>query len=436
MMRQMTGKGQKKYFRAAIALLVLLLAGVSCMMPLNGSANDEIDKILKERKKLEVNAGNLKKQLKAYQDKLKKASQQEKQSLDAVRNFNTQITLLKELIEKNNERLNVQDRQIKLLQSQLEDNRSRHERIADDFSKIAVNVYKNGRGRDMELLFASTSFNQAIVRSQYIGLFSGAVESTVKDLQRTARKLEENRENLEKSYRERESMLKEQEGQMTSVSSKKKEKEVVLNTLKKDKQKFSREIQSNQKKLKQLQAKIEELIKAEQIAIEKERERQRLEAERRRLAGQAPLIDSLDKELGLLSVDFDKAQGLLSWPVQNGVITRKFGNIKDPDLNIVTTSNGVDISVPVGTPVKTVSGGIVSQITYMPTYGNIVLIRHANSYLTVYANLSRITVAKSDLVRSNEVIGTTGPLPEGGSMVHFELWKGKQKLNPELWLKK
>ncbi len=399
-------------------------------------ANDEIDRILKERKTLEKNVGSLKKQLKEYQDKLKKANKQEKQSLDAVRNFTTQITLLQELVEQNNEQLRVQDREIKVLREQLKDNNRHHERIVEDFQRIAVAVYKNGARQEVELLFASRSLNQAIMRSQYIGFFSRSVMKAVQDLQSIAAQLEENRKSLERSYRKKAGVLKEQKVQMTSVAKKKKQKEVVLDNLKKDKKKFAAGIQANQKKMQKLQAKIEELIQAEQVAVEKERERLRQEAERRRLAGESPPVDIAGAELASLSIDFDKAMGSLAWPVQNGVIIRKFGNNRDPDLNIVTTSNGVDISAGVGTPVKAVSGGIVSQVTYMPTYGNIVLIRHAKSYLTVYANLAKISVAKNDLVALGEVIGSTGPMPQGGSLVHFELWKGKVKLNPEQWLKK
>ena len=126
----------------------------------------------------------------------------------------------------------------------------------------------------------------------------------------------------------------------------------------------------------------------------------------------------------------------MPWPVENGVVVRKFGRIKDPDLNIVTTNNGIDISVSSGVPVRAVSGGKIAQIAYLPTYGNIVIIRHSKSYLTVYANLAKINVAKDDVVAAREIIGVAGSMPEGGSLVHFEVWKGKVKQNPQKWLKK
>ena len=413
-----------------IAMTVVLVPGLEAF------CNPEIDKILKERKKLEKDLTSLKSQLKEYQTKLKQTTKKEAQSIKALKNYNTQLKLLEQMIAKNNAKLHSQDMEIRLLKDQYAENQSRYERIVEDFRRISVAVYKSGSKHDIELLFAATSLNQAIVRSRYIGFFSEAVVKTVDNLQQTAKELEENRVALEESYRKRSGVVKDQQGQMKTFSKKKKEKQVVLNTLKKDKKKFTGEIQANRKKLQKLQVKIEELIKAEQIAIEKEKERQRLEAERRRKAGEVPVKDTSEADLAKISGDFDKAIGLLPWPVENGVVVRKFGKVRDPDLHIVTTNNGIDISVPSGAPVRAVSGGKIAQIAYLPTYGNIVIIRHAKSYLTVYANLAKVNVAKNDVVAGREVIGLSGPMPEGGSLVHFEIWKGKVKQNPQKWLKK
>ena len=414
----------------------LLVASISFLHGGDALSNPEIDRIAKERKKLEQDLTSLKKQLREYQAKLKKTSREEKRSLKALKNYNRQLRLLEEMIAKNNAKLRSQDMEIKLLKDHLEKNQRTYGKIVDDFRQIAVTVYKNGSKQDIELLFAATSLNQAIVRAKYIGFFSLAVEGLIDELKHTADKLRKNHLALEQSYRKRSGVVKEQQGQMKSFSKRKKEKENVLVTLKKDKKKFAGEIRANRKNLQNLQAKIEELIRAEQAAIEKERERERIEAERRRKAGQAPLPDVSEADLARISEDFDKAAGLLPWPVDKGVVVRTFGKVKDPDLNIVTTNNGIDISVSSGAPVRAVSGGKIARIAYLPTYGNIVIIRHVKSYLTVYANLAQINVAKNDVVATREVIGSSGPMPEGGSLVHFEIWKGKVKQNPLRWLKK
>ena len=145
--------------------------------------------------------------------------------------------------------------------------------------------------------------------------------------------------------------------------------------------------------------------------------------------------DIEETEIAKVSADFDSAVRHLPWPVVNGVVVRHFGSFKDKDLNIVTTSNGIDISVPVNSPVKAISGGKVAQIAYLPTFGNVVIIRHPKSYLTVYANLVRVSVAKGEVIKSGHSLGASAAMSEGGSVVHFEIWKGKLKQNPEKWLR-
>ncbi len=142
------------------------------------------------------------------------------------------------------------------------------------------------------------------------------------------------------------------------------------------------------------------------------------------------------RELEKVSVDFDNAAGSLPWPVRNGVVAHKFGSIEDKDLKIVTTNNGIDITVPVNTQVRAVSGGKVVQIAFLPTFGNIVIIRHPKSYLTVYANLGQLHVVKDDIIKSQQLVGLSGKMTEGGSVVHFEIWKGRVKQNPEKWLRR
>ena len=146
--------------------------------------------------------------------------------------------------------------------------------------------------------------------------------------------------------------------------------------------------------------------------------------------------DNAPDELERISADFDHAQGSLPWPVHNGVVAQRFGSQQDKDLKIVTTNNGIDISVPDNTQVRAVSGGKVAQIAFVPTFGNIVIIRHPNSYLTVYANLGQLHVAKNDLIKSQQLVGLSARSQEGRSVVHFEIWKGRVKQNPENWLRR
>ncbi|MEI6639657.1 MAG: peptidase M23 [Chlorobium sp.] len=496
-----------------IAVLLLLVGGMSLSTVAASPASSEISRIMKERAAVEENLRSLKEQLKEYQSKLHTTTRKESQSFKALENIRRQILVLEGIISQNQSYLEKIDRDIDHLQGELQGNRQKYGRVSDDFRRTAVSVYKYGGNRDIEHLFSAGSVNNALVRAQYMGFFTRGVRRHVDQLQQVADELETNRLALEQSYKQKAEVVKEQERQLKSWSVSKKEKEVVLDKLKKNKQEYAAQLADVQKKRRQLQSRIESLIIAEQRALEaeqerqrkiaeaqrlaakrleaqrqvkeqreaKRQERQRLEAQRReaqrataakeKVSGRASVAEKKERktetlkpeeetqpssvpptpapekrsvdvvrtmdspDLEKVSADFDKALGSLPWPVRNGVVARKFGTVEDKDLKIVTTNNGIDISVPANSPVRAVSGGKVVQIAFLPTFGNIVIIRHPKSYLTVYANLGQLQVAKDDLIKSQQLIGASGKMAEGGSVVHFEIWKGRVKQNPQKWLR-
>jgi septal ring factor EnvC (AmiA/AmiB activator) len=462
--------------KAAVALLLMLLPALGFPpVPAEGAppVNSEITRIMKERSEIEKTLRGLRQQLREYQSKLGIARRRESSSLKALENIRTQILLLEKMISENQNYLLKLDADISRIRKEYEGNRRRYGQVSDEFRKTAVSVYKYGGSRELEHLFASPSLHDALVRAQYMGCFSHAVRMNVDNLQDAAQKLQHNRAALEESYREKARKVEEQERQLKTYARSRKEKEDVLLQLKKNREEYAAQIDAAKKKRMQLQARIERLIMAEQRAVEAERERRRklLEAKRLQALKKPPVKEQVpgaepspekgepppsgtakqerrEKEsltvvpdqgtlaLERVSANFDKAYGSLPWPVQRGVVTRKFGTQQDRDLAIVTSSNGIDISVSPGTQVRAVSGGKVVQIAFLPTFGNIVIVRHPNSYLTVYANLGQLNVVRDELIKSQQLLGLSGRNPEGGSVVHFEIWKGRVKQNPEKWLRR
>ncbi|NTW57222.1 MAG: peptidoglycan DD-metalloendopeptidase family protein [Chlorobiaceae bacterium] len=474
--------------KAAVSFLLALLP-VFAVLPSTAqcapASGSEISRIMKERSEVEKTLHGLKEQLREYQNKLGQTSRQESRSLKALENIRKQILVLEKMIAENQNYLARLDADISRLRKEYEGNRTRYGQVSDEFRKTAVSVYKYGGSRDLEHVFASASLHDALVRAQYMGCFSGAVHRNVDNLQDAAVKLQNSRAALEESYRQKAVAVKEQQNQLKTYAASRKEKEGVLEQLKKNKQEYASQINAAKLKRSQLQSRIESLIMAEQRAIEMERIRRRKMLEAKRLAalkkappsppavkerpvaktrppspsqetpatGEAPPAKPAPPEsrpnesvtmvpdqgmidLERVSANFDKAYGSLPWPVQHGIVTRKFGTLADKELSIVTTSNGIDISVPASTPVRAVSGGKVVQIAFLPTFGNIVIVRHPNSYLTVYANLGQLNVVRDELIKSQQLVGLSGRNPDGGSVVHFEIWKGRAKQNPENWLRR
>ncbi|ACF11002.1 Peptidase M23 [Chlorobaculum parvum NCIB 8327] len=427
----------------------LFLVSALSLFPLSArAASAEMNKILKERKQVERTLSDLKKQLGEYQSKLKSTKKNEARSVADLKNIRKQILVYERLIKENQNLLTGLDQEIDALQQELAENRKNYHHVSSDFQRIAIAAYKRGGNRNAELIFSSHSVNDVVVRSRYVGFLSQAVRSKVGELQSSAQQMEASRARLQQSYQEKEKAMKSQQVELQGYASKKKEKEAVLTSLKKDKRTYANRIAGVRKKQRQMQQKIEALIMAQQELIRKEREaalrRQRLAEERRRAAAQKSgkkvtqpargPVDFTEEELKRVSANFD-AGSSLPWPVKNGVVVRKFGSSRDKELNIVTVSNGIDISVPAGTPVRSVSGGKVVQVAFLPTFGNVVIVRHPKSYLTVYANLTKVSVTAGEVIQSRQLLGSSAAMPEGGSTVHFEIWKGKVKQDPQKWLR-
>lgn len=104
-------------------------------------------------------------------------------------------------------------------------------------------------------------------------------------------------------------------------------------------------------------------------------------------------------------------------------ITSKFGYRTDPKTGKQNAfHNGIDLAVPVGTPIKSPMPGIVDAITSGGDGGNQVIVKHDNGFKTGYAHLSKQLVKKGDKVKQGDVIGLSGNTGKStGPHLHFTL---------------
>src|SRR4051812_7351750 len=120
------------------------------------------------------------------------------------------------------------------------------------------------------------------------------------------------------------------------------------------------------------------------------------------------------------------------WPVNGRVITA-FGPRPSGEQN-----DGINVSVPEGTPIKAAEDGVIAYAgNELKTYGNLVLVRHANGYVTAYAHASEIMVKRDDTVKRGQIIaksGQTGTV--NAPQVHFEIRKGSTPVDPAPFLNK
>ena len=118
------------------------------------------------------------------------------------------------------------------------------------------------------------------------------------------------------------------------------------------------------------------------------------------------------------------------WPVRGRIIAG-FG----PKPNGLQ-NDGINLAVPEGTPVKAAEDGVVAYAgNELKGYGNLVLLRHANGFVTAYANTSEILVKRGDTVKRGQVIAKSGQTGNVTSpQLHFEIRKGSTPVDPAQYL--
>ena len=132
---------------------------------------------------------------------------------------------------------------------------------------------------------------------------------------------------------------------------------------------------------------------------------------------------------------FERLKGALSWPLEGPVISR-YGKVVHPVYQTVTMNNGIDIGAKPGQEVRSVAAGTVIYTGSMRGLGRLVIVEHGDNYLTIYSNLEEISVSADQKVIAGTTLGRVGSAagPEG-TLLHFEIRKSTDSLDPIPWLR-
>ncbi|WP_050763528.1 LysM peptidoglycan-binding domain-containing M23 family metallopeptidase [Roseibium sp. TrichSKD4] len=126
----------------------------------------------------------------------------------------------------------------------------------------------------------------------------------------------------------------------------------------------------------------------------------------------------------------EPAGPMFRWPVRGRIIS-EFGPTAGGGRN-----EGVNLAVPAGTPVKAAADGTVIYAgNELKGYGNLVLVRHDDGWVSAYAHNSKLQVKRGETIRRGDVVanaGATGSVSQ--PQVHFELRRGNKPVNPMRYL--
>jgi murein DD-endopeptidase MepM/ murein hydrolase activator NlpD len=145
-----------------------------------------------------------------------------------------------------------------------------------------------------------------------------------------------------------------------------------------------------------------------------------------RLAQATATPEEAKPESPVKAADATGALPTFRWPVRGRVIT-SYGAKTNGKSN-----DGINVAVPEGTPVKAAEDGVVAYSgNELKGYGNLVLVRHSNGYVTAYAHASELMVKRGETIKRGQVIAKSGQSGEVGSpQLHFEIRKGSSPVDP------
>jgi len=389
----------------------------------------QTEDILKKESELSA----IKSEIKNLEKELIDKSAKEKKSFATVENLTKQSYLINKILTNLRSEIQSKDNEITKIENNISSIEAEIKILKENYAKYVVAVYKKGHYNELESLINSESLQQALMRNYYLQAFSRQREKDLNKLENKKDELAENRSLLEKEKKEKLVLVNNKDDERKALDKNLKEKRLVLNSIKKNKQELNKLLVAK----KESQKKVENII-ARLIEEEERRKEQLASLESSSEKGNKIRNEDtgFDYDLSTSSFSsFAEQKGRMIWPLHKGKVIRKFGENKNQLLKTVTLNYGIDIKADKDKNVRCVGEGVVAALDWLPGYGNVVIVSHKDGFRTVYGHLSEIFVKEGDKVKSGSVLAV---VDEGldGYVLHFEIWQGRDKQNPEQWLGK
>ena len=279
-------------------------------------------------------------------------------------------------------------------------------------------LYIHGRPTILETVLLADDWNNAIYRIKYLDVLAEYEKILRQEMKQTLVELSDEKIKLIFERNRKTNLLNEKKKEGSNLEQDKKERTSILSIIKRDKSKLEKSRSTKTQIITEMEVLIKKLYTDKEAMKKREAELARIRAEQNRAT----------------TGNFAKMKGRLPWPVQ-GQIIGKFGISRNPETGVVIENVGIDIKAKSGTPVKSVLDGVVSTITYIRGYGNLIIIDHGGGFSTVYAQIDDISVHENEYVQKGSTIATVvNPENNNPEILHFEVWGNQQKLNPQIWL--
>ena len=354
-----------------------------------------------------------------------------------INNINQQVVVLnKDILEKNTA--------ISLMSGELN-------KLKVQYSKTLLFLYKNMPDENIiSYILNANSINDAYNRYLLFKKYNEYNEKQSLKITSSIQNLNEKITALNIAKEEKTTMMANEKDQKAKLEVEQKEKDALVKKLVKDEAKIKAAVIKKNNEAKELNAQIQKIIEKEiadakkRAAANKTKTTTKTTTTTNSSSGSTVKVTPKANDIVVdltpaevtLSNSFESNQGKLPWPVDKGAIINSFGRHPHAFLSeVIVENNGIDIKTNNGAEVHSIFDGTVISVFYMSFNQNSVIIKHGE-YFTVYSNLKTVSVKINSKVSTRQVIGTAYTNPTDNiSTTHLEIWKGRLKIDPALWIR-
>ena len=374
-------------------------------------------------------------------------------------------------INRLNNQLSKLEKEISGLEKDITTNESDLVRLREEYLAAIKKMRASRKNKsDLAFIFSSKSVNQAMRRMRYLKEFSSWKGRQTSEINQKVYDLKEEKDALAKAQSQQLSALTLQKHNKNKLAAQVEQKEMIVAELRKNGQTLETQLKTKREEARELGNMVSRLIAEEQRkADEMERQKessQNLTAKNEKPKQNNPTPNktapvknnstdyadarrraprSTTTSSGTIKVEnepvaaegFLGMKGKLPYPTTGSfTITSRFGRQNVPDMKDVEYDNpGIDAQSDPGASARAVYDGKVAGVYLLPGYNTVVIVNHGG-YYTVYGNISSPSVKTGETVNAGYPLGQLAMSDDGSgrSTIHFEVWKNRDKLNPQDWL--
>jgi|TARA_B100001750_G_scaffold115771_1_gene91706 septal ring factor EnvC (AmiA/AmiB activator) len=377
-----------------------------------------------QQKKLEAQKLSIQKEIKKINILVSENKKKTKTLLDNIEDVELKISVRNKLIEINNQQSNNLSNQIKNQNNKIYDLEIDLNNLKAEYATIVSNSYKKRSSKiKLMFLFASRDFNQAFSRFQYFKQYSTFRKDQANKITVTQQNLTSLIDTLENNRKQRQLIVDENNKIKKELEDEKQMKNSLFKNLEITNKNYLAEIRKKEKESKLIDNEIQKLIR---LAISASNNND-----------SSVNNFALTPEGRIISSNFLSNKGQLPWPLEEGIVTRKFGTQPHPVVRTTTiNSTGLMIATYPNSVIKSIFEGEVLSVYGFKGGNPGILIRHGK-YISNYQNLSQVFVKKGDKIKAGEEIGiifTNGI--SGKAILKFSIFNELKPENPQNWLSK